>query len=91
MIFIIIYDIYFLLFKFNDLTKNLTNLVGHLIFIGNLIHFRISGNYKLSLSILVIFSLGPTMYSTYHTGGIYSVDYAWLLLTVMGAFIFTGP
>ncbi len=88
--FIVIYDGYFIWFKYADTTKNLTNLFGHLLFLANIFIFRITGNYKFSLSTLVILSLGPTMHSTYHTGGLFSVDYAWLLLTVMGAFVFIG-
>lgn len=82
-----LYDIYFFFNYPKDTLKQITNLLGLFVFVSCVLLLRFSSKIKPPLIVLSVTSLPATMVSVYHTGGIYSADISWLLLTAMGAFI----
>ncbi len=87
---IAIYDIYFFFAYPEDTFKQMTNLIGLLVFAFCILFLRLSPKINLPLVILSFTSLPATMVSVYNTGGIFSADISWLLLTAMGTFIIVG-
>lgn len=85
---LLFYSAYFLVYKFQDTVKNSTNLLGLVFIIGSLVLMRLSKSVIPALTILLFFSLIATSTSIYHTGGIYSVDISWFLLTVVTSCFF---
>lgn len=85
---LLIYSTYFFVYKPSDTIKNYTNFTGIMFLIIGLITMRISKNITPILYVLLVFSLVATSISIYHTGGIYSVDISWLLLSMVTACFF---
>ncbi|MCB9074761.1 MAG: hypothetical protein H6552_04380 [Chitinophagales bacterium] len=87
-LFLIIYNIYFLFFEWDNTLKIITNLVGTLTFVLGFVYFKYSDNLKKSLSIFMIMCYPSSLISIYHTGGIFSADIIWVALLIVSAYLF---
>jgi len=84
------YCLYFYFAHSEDTFKNITNLAGILFFILLLLAIRKCSNLTYLIVVANLISSSLTMVSILATGGIFSADISWFLLSNMCLFFFTG-
>lgn len=87
-LFLIPYGLYFWFAYPNDTIKNLTNLIFIGLFVTGVYLGKYSRKIEYPIAFSALISYPPIMISIYHTGGIYSVEVAWIFVCLISQSIF---
>jgi signal transduction histidine kinase len=88
LLFLIPYCVYFAIEYPEDTVKNWNNYICVSLFAIGVSMLRFTPNFKIPLMYTAGLSYIPIMISVYHTGGVYSVDLAWMFVCIISQSIF---